>query len=230
MSDAERLSVVEGYDRWSEVYDTDGNPLFLLEGPVVRAWFGDPAGLVVADVGCGTGRHTDWLVRAGAKVVAVDASEGMLERARARVGAHPGAVLCRHALPARLPLYDGACDAVLCALVGEHLTDLDAAFAEFARVLRPGGMMVFTALHPAMNLRGLTARFFDPTTGGEVRVEAFEYTMSDYLMPMIRAGLVPEEIVERAADEETARVAPRAGKYLGWPMLMAVRGKAKGLK
>ena len=84
MGDPERLSVQEGYDRWSKVYDTDGNPLFVLEEPIVRDWLGNVAGRVVADVGCGTGRHAAWLADAGARVVAFDVSEGMMARAKAR--------------------------------------------------------------------------------------------------------------------------------------------------
>ncbi|HUU82562.1 MAG TPA: methyltransferase domain-containing protein [Phycisphaerae bacterium] len=222
MTEANHLPVREGYDRWSEVYDTDGNPLFVLEEPIVRRWLSDVGGRRVADIGCGTGRHTRWLVEAGASVVALDLSTGMMQRAVEKIGR--GRVLfCRHALPTPLPLADGSCDHVLFALVGEHVEQLTEAFADFRRVLVPGGSVIMTALHPAMNLAGLTARFWDPHDGSEVRVSAFEPTMSDYLMAVLKAGLEVTEIVERKADEETARVAPRAAKYLGWPMLLAVR-------
>ena len=228
MGDPERLSVQEGYDRWSKVYDTDGNPLFVLEEPIVRAWLGDVAGLVIADVGCGTGRHAAWLAHAGARVVALDISEGMMARAKA-CATGEGVLFCRHALlPSPLPLADGSCDHVLFALVGEHVERLTETFADFRRVLVPGGTVIFTALHPAMNLVGITARFFDPETGGEVRVKAFEYSLSDYVMAAVNGGLQLVDIVERTADERTARLAPRAEKYLGWPMLLAVKAAKPG--
>jgi len=47
----------QGYDRWSEVYDSDGNPLVALEEPEVIRMMGEVRGLRVADVGTGTGRH-----------------------------------------------------------------------------------------------------------------------------------------------------------------------------
>ena len=59
--------VREGYDRWSAVYDHDANPLQALEEPRVREALGDPRGREVLDLGCGTGRHTAWLVEAGAR-------------------------------------------------------------------------------------------------------------------------------------------------------------------
>jgi len=222
MTEPVQLPVRQGYDAWSRVYDTEGNPLLALEEPVVRRWLRDVSGRLVADVGSGTGRHTRWLAAAGARVIALDLSEGMMARAVARAGG--GRVLfCRHRLPDALPLDGDTCDHVLCALVGDHIQRLDEMFAEFRRVLAPGGSLVFTVLHPAMNLNGLTARFYDPDTGGEVRVAAFEHTFSDYVMAVVRGGLELDEIVERTADEETARRAPRARKYLGWPMLLAIR-------
>ena len=57
-------SVRNGYDRWAAVYDHDANPLQALEEPIVRDAIGDPHGLDVLDLGCGTGRHALWLVRA----------------------------------------------------------------------------------------------------------------------------------------------------------------------
>ena len=78
----EHLSTREGYNRWSSIYDSDGNPLIALEEPLVDRLLGDIAGLDIIDLGCGTGRHALRLATAGAKVQAVDFSEQMLARAR----------------------------------------------------------------------------------------------------------------------------------------------------
>ena len=216
------VPVQQGYDAWARVYDTEGNPLIALEEPVVRAWLGDVVGRRIADVGCGTGRHAVWLAQAGAEVVALDFSEGMMSRAIAKVGA--GRVrFCQHRLPDPLPLAEGSCDYVLFALVAEHVEQLEQAFGELARVLVPGGQVVFTALHPAMNLAGITARFLDPDSGDEVRPAAFEYSIADYVNAALGSGLTLAEMVERKATEESARIAPRAAKYVGWPMLLAMR-------
>ena len=48
------LSAREGYDRWAEVYDTDGNPLIALEERHLDRLLGAVEGLAVVDVGCGT--------------------------------------------------------------------------------------------------------------------------------------------------------------------------------
>jgi malonyl-CoA O-methyltransferase len=217
-----KLDARTGYDRWAQVYDTEDNPLVRLEGPVVREWIRDPAGRRIADVACGTGRHTLWLAEAGAVVHAYDASAGMIEKAREKLANHD-VRLAEHALPNALPVEDDFFDGVLFALVADHIADLTGAYRELHRVLKPGGWLVSTVLHPAMNLLGLTARFWDPVTGEEVRVDAFEHTYADYVMAPLKARFRIEEIAERKADAELAKVAPRAEKYIDWPMLLAMR-------
>ena len=95
---------------------------------------GDVAGRRVLDLGCGKGRFSRHLRRAGANVVGLDPSPAMLAGA---VG------LSRiQASAARLPLADGGFDAVIAVEVFEHLADIDAALGEIHRVLRPGGLIV----------------------------------------------------------------------------------------
>jgi ubiquinone/menaquinone biosynthesis C-methylase UbiE len=222
MADRIHLDAQSGYDRWSLVYDGELNPLVMLEEPVVRAWLDAPQGLRIADVGCGTGRHALWLAQAGAAVEAFEFSAGMMAKARAKL-AGVGVRLHEHKLPASLPVPDSTFDVALLALVADHLADLGTTFRDLRRVIKPGGQVVFTVLHPAINLLGITARFTDPESGSEVRVEAYEHTYADYVMAVLKAGLQIEEIVERKADAELAVRTPRAEKYLGWPLLLAMR-------
>jgi malonyl-CoA O-methyltransferase len=216
-----RLSSRAGYDCWAEIYDAELNPLVVAEEPVVREWLADPAGLRVADVGCGTGRHAIWLADAGALVDAFESSTGMMAKAREKLSGS-GVRFHEHTLPDQIPADDSSFDVALLALVADHLADLPAAFRELRRVLKPGGRLMFTVLHPAMNLLGLTARFVDPDSGAEVRVDAFEHTYADYVTAPLNAGLSIGRIVERSVDEALVRKAPRAEKYLGWPLLLAM--------
>jgi GMP synthase-like glutamine amidotransferase len=96
-----------------------------------------PAGAVVLDVGCGTGRALPHL---GAGAVGIDATPEMLGVARDRS--------TRLALAdgARLPLRDGAVDAVFAAGFVTHLDDPSAGLAELRRVTRTGGRLAI--FHP----------------------------------------------------------------------------------
>ncbi|MCP4591796.1 MAG: methyltransferase domain-containing protein [bacterium] len=222
MTDPIHVDTRSGYDRWATIYDEELNPLVLLEEPVVRAWVGEPKDLRVADVGCGTGRHAIWLATAGASVDAYDFSGGMLDKAGKKLADHQ-VRLHEHALPDPIPAEDATFDVTLLALVADHLEDVESAFRELRRVTRPGGQVLFTVLHPAMNLLGLTARFTDPDSGKEVRVAAHQHTYADYVMGALNADLLLEELVERKADQALVAKTPRAEKYLEWPLLLAMR-------
>ncbi len=214
-------SVRAGYDRWSLVYDHDANPLLALEEPFVRDAVGDPRGLRVLDLGCGTARHTLWLAAGGAQVTAVDFSAGMLAEARRKPGA-AGVRFVVHDLHQPLPFEAGSFDLVVSGLVLEHLRDLPGFFGEAQRVLAASGRAVVSTMHPAMFLRGSQARFTDPETGEVVQPGSVPHSLGDFVMAATRAGFTPEGIVERAADEAFAARFPRALKYVGWPMLVVL--------
>jgi ubiquinone/menaquinone biosynthesis C-methylase UbiE len=210
-----------GYDRWSAVYDHDANPLQALEGPVVRRAVGDPRGLSVLDLGCGTGRHALWLAEAGASVTAVDFSEGMLAQAREKPGAATVRFLA-HDLHQPLPFPAGTFDLVVSGLVLEHLRDLDLFFGEARRVLKPGGRAVVSAMHPSMFLRGSQARFTDPVSGELVQPGSIAHPIGAFVMSAVRAGFALAAIDEVAPDTEFAGRFPRAANYIGWPMLIVL--------
>lgn len=215
-------NVRTGYDRWAVVYDHDLNPLIGLEEPHVHVALGDVRGLSVLDLGCGTGRHALWLAAAGADVTGVDFSEGMLAEARQKSGADAVRFLA-HDLHEPLPFADATFDRVVSGLVLEHLRDLGAFFGEMRRVVKPGGVAVVSAMHPAMMLRGSQARFTDPDSGEVVAVGSEPHTLGAFVMAAVRAGFRLDDVVEAAPDAAFAERYPRAAKYVGWPMLVVLR-------
>jgi SAM-dependent methyltransferase len=105
-------------------------------------------GGVVVDAGCGTGRAVPGLresVGPFGKVLAVDVTPEMLARARPRCEAARAALVLADAR--RIPLGDGAADAVFAAGLVTHLPDTTAGFRELARITRPGGKLVL--FHPS---------------------------------------------------------------------------------
>lgn len=216
------LPAREGYDRWAEIYDSEDNSLIALEQPRVDELLGDISGLDVADVGCGTGRHSLRLAARGARVTALDFSEGMIDRIRQKPGWEQIQIV-NHDLTRQMPFGNGSFDRVLCALVLEHIKELQHFFAELRRICRPDGYIVLSTLHPAMMLRGITARFTDPTTGRETRPQSHTGQISDYVMAAVNAGLRIDHLSEHAVDEAMAARSVRAAKYLNWPMLLMMR-------
>ena len=215
-------SVQAGYDRWAQVYDHDANPLQALEEPVVWRAVGDPSRLRTLDLGCGTGRHSLWLAKSGAKVTGLDFSAGMLEEARRKPGGDR-VQFVQHDLHLPLPFSDGEFDLVVSGLVLEHLRELDHFFSEARRVLRAGGRAIVSAMHPAMFLRGSQARFTDPITGELVQPGSNEHSVGEFAMAAVRAGFTLSAIDEVRPESTFAAKFPRAEKYVGWPMLVVLQ-------
>lgn len=101
-----------------------------------------PAGRDVLDIGTGTGDLLRMLCERGARrVVGLDFTPDMLAVAHERAAPLPTSQLVAgDAL--RLPFHDSSFDRVTNAFVLRNLSDLPAAFAEMARVLRPEGRLV----------------------------------------------------------------------------------------
>ena len=126
-------------DRWDEM-----RRAFFGEG--VRRAAVDAAGIrpgqVVADVGTGTGFVAKAAIDAGARVIGIDNSEGMLAQVRERFAGQ--AFEARQGDTDALPLADGEMDAVLGNMVLHHAPDPAGAIREMVRALKPGGRLVIT--------------------------------------------------------------------------------------
>lgn len=216
------LETAHGYDLWAASYDVDGNPLVALETIHLPPLLPTLHGLRVLDVGCGTGRHALSLAGQGATVTGVDFSEGMLRVARDKPGAASVRWVC-HDLGVALPFNDSDFDLAVCALVLDHVPDVEGFFSRVRRVCRSGAPMVVSVMHPAMMLRGVQARFHDESTGREIRPRSAPNQLSDYVIGAQRAGWRIEHLGEHAADEALAARFPRAARYVGWPMLVTMR-------
>jgi 2-polyprenyl-6-hydroxyphenyl methylase/3-demethylubiquinone-9 3-methyltransferase len=96
----------------------------------------------ILDVGCGGGIFTEALARAGAQVVAFDASERSLQAAREH--AHQGGLRIDYRIALAEDFRpDGTFDAVMAVDVLEHVEDVDATLAMCASALEPGGTFGF---------------------------------------------------------------------------------------
>lgn len=108
-------------------------------------------GLAVLDVGCGSGRYMLHALRRGAaRVIGVDLSPSMLERAGTELATfQPGTEvdLIQGSLAA-LPVPDARANLTICALVIGHLDNLQPSLAELCRVTRPGGTLLCSDVHP----------------------------------------------------------------------------------
>ncbi|MFF9126506.1 class I SAM-dependent methyltransferase [Streptomyces sp. NPDC014889] len=169
------------YDSFAEAYSAENENNLVnayYERPAVLALAGDVAGRRILDAGCGSGPLSAALRDRGALVTGIDASAGMLELARRRLGDDVNL----HVVDLRdpLPFDDGAFDDVVASLVLHYLEDWGPTLAELRRVLRPGGRLIASVDHPfvAYTFQDPRPDYFATTS------YAFDWTFNGQSVPM----------------------------------------------
>ena len=141
---------------------------------------------LIVDAGCGTGHASRELKRlyARALVIALDIAPGMLRAAaRQRGWLRRFERVCADAL--RMPLADASVDLLYSNLMLQWCDDLEALFAEFRRVLKPGGLLTFSTFGPD-TLKELRAAW--ASVDAHTHVHRF-IDMHDIGDALVRAGL-----------------------------------------
>ena len=185
----------------------------LYERPTTLALLPAVNGIDVLDAGCGHGWYADWLARHGARVIAVDRSAAMIALAQTRLKGR-ARMIQGDVSDLRDVLADATFDLVLSSLVLSslvlhYLADLSAVFAECARLLRPGGTLVFSTHHPVHEQTGiltpgyLKAELIEEEWGwlGET-MRYYRRPLRDLTDPLADAGFVIERICEPTPGEE----------------------------
>lgn len=185
-----------GYAAWAATYDEPGNPVIALEESAVwSAIEAFPPGQAL-DAACGTGRHARHLLSLGHDVTGIDLTQEMLQRASTNA---PEARFLEADLR-EIPAADEAFDLVVCGLALAHLEDMRDGVAELGRVLKPGGQLVISVLHPfQVHLGWHTA--FEDAEGQRGFVREHGHTHADYLAVFRAARLEVAGCAEPRLDD-----------------------------
>lgn len=144
------LSIYDTVEPWWDPADRLFAPLRAL-APARMAYLdriGRPvAGQAVLDVGCGGGFMTAPLAAAGGTVVGVDIAQGALDAAASHLSRHGLSADLRLGTGASLPVETRSVDLVVCTDVLVHVPDPRAVVLEIGRVLRPGGVLLFSTIN-----------------------------------------------------------------------------------
>ena len=183
------------YDLWADSYPAVAhNPLMRVEQSVVEPILFQLRAVRALDVGTGSGRYLPLLRATGAAVVAgVDFSIAMLAR-----GSRTGKV-CGDACA--LPFRRSAFDVVNASLMVGDIADLPGWAREIARVLAPGGHLVYSDFHPSWTQHGWSRTF--RAANGEMHEVGFHpHAIDDHLAALDAAGLRVRAIREPRFKDE----------------------------
>lgn len=230
MSSDREFSYDEIADRYAAGVDTAPyNALY--ERPAMLGMLPPVDGLRVLDAGCGSGPYCELLLDRGAHVTGVDESAGMLAHAR-RCLAGRNVDLHRADLRGPLPFADGSFDGIVSALVLHYLRDWSTTLAEFRRVLRPDGWLLFSTGHPAADVaRYRPARYLEVEAQEDVikwagRVRFYRRPMSRIVNDLVEAGFVIERIEEAEPTDAFRDAKPEAyARILGQPEFLFIRAR-----
>ncbi|KAA3648653.1 MAG: class I SAM-dependent methyltransferase [Chloroflexi bacterium] len=244
---AEDKSIGErSYEQFAERYAEYGEckpHKAYLETPATRSLIPDVQGWHILDAGCGPGQHSAWLLEQGAALVtATDVTPDFIRLAKehlAPYGKRTNVVQADLTQPLDF-MEDKQCDMVLCQLVLHYIKDWLPVCGEFFRVLKPGGVLVFSTGHPfgdwlwVSRMYGQhnyfdTVQFDAQWSGfGEPRptIRSYRRPLEEILNPFLRAGFELEKVVEAQPNEEFANSDPKRYERLKHtPSFLCIRAR-----
>jgi len=218
----DELPPAEAYRLWAPRYPPRAHTLLMqIEQNAILEALPPVRAQRVIDLACGTGRYALALGPEAAWVVGVDLSLDMLSLAPASFWRVQGDLRA-------IPLRSACAEIVVCGLAIGHVRELPAAVAEMARVLVPGGHVVYSDLHPDARSRGWR-RDFRAADGRRYAVAFSTHHETAHREALRAAGLSPEVVREVGVGEEIARADREAARFRRrWgdaPVVLVIRAR-----
>lgn len=127
-----------------------GSYEFKIQLPVILNLLGDLQGKSLIDIGCGPGVYSVEFAKRGADVLGVDISQKMLDKARNNASTANVKLTLRKSDAHSLPSTDGLFDIAVLILMNLNTKVVE----EVARILKPGGLLLFSDTHPMIESKG----------------------------------------------------------------------------
>jgi ubiquinone/menaquinone biosynthesis C-methylase UbiE len=176
----------QAYNSWASQYDTNENKTRDLEGKALREVLSAISFTNCLEIGCGTGKNTEWLALKTEQMTAVDLSEEMLWKARDKVQS-PNVEFVQADINSDWTFTEKKFHLVGFSLVLEHIENLDHIFEKANKKLVDGGYVYVGELHPFKQYMGSKARF--ETEEGLQVVQCFNHHISEFIQLAEKHGL-----------------------------------------
>lgn len=197
------MSIKEAYNIWSNQYDTNINKTRDLEARAIREILSVIPFVNCLEIGCGTGKNTEWLLTKAKKITAVDLSEEMLGKAKEKIKSDRVQFI-QADINKNWAFTNENYDLITFSLVLEHIENLDEIFRKVSEILNPGGYIYLGELHPFKQYTGTKASF--ETDEGLQIVECFNHNLSDFTSAANKYGLKISEINEYFDDDDRTTI------------------------
>ncbi|CAH0540988.1 class I SAM-dependent DNA methyltransferase [Vibrio marisflavi] len=193
-----------------------------LERPSHQAMFPDLQGKHVLDLGCGPGVYAQYMTERGAKVTSIDVSQDMVDIVRGKLGEKVKAY--RQDLNLGLPEEQtDQYDLVVSPLAVHYLEDLTTLFNDIKRVLKKGGLFLFSTHHPMIDFQfSPSGNYFQQEMltqewdiiGKPVEVRFYRRSFTQIFQYITQAGFAVVEFNEGCPAESMKDSSPESYKLL----------------
>jgi len=178
--------IINDYDAWAYQYDSNINPTRDLDKAITKKSLSNLNFSNVLELGCGSGKNTEWLITRANKLVGLDFSASMLNLARNKITSKK-VTFINADLNEKWPVNNNSFDLITINLTLEHIEILDHIFNSMFMKLTKGGKCFVCELHPKKQLAGSKARFEE--NGAEIILDVFQHSELDYVQSAEKAGL-----------------------------------------
>ncbi|MFK7807542.1 MAG: class I SAM-dependent methyltransferase [Saprospiraceae bacterium] len=193
------MSVSESYNSWADQYDAVINRTRDLDREATIEILRQYDFKSVLELGCGTGKNTEWIMTKAESIIGLDFSAEMLAIAKKKIDSRK--VEFKSAdLTQNWAIENESVDLVISNLVLEHIEDLNHIFAQANQKLADNGIFFISELHPFKQYAGSKARF--DTANGIKEITAFVHHTTDYTNSAKSHGFVMESIKEWFDNDE----------------------------
>ena len=177
--------IMNDYNKWAFQYDNNINLTRDLDKIVIKKSLVNLNFSNVLELGCGSGKNTEWLITRANKLVGLDFSKGMLDIARNKI-ISPKATFIEIDLNEKWGISNNSFDIATVNLTLEHIEILDHIFSSLFIKLIQGGKCFVCEIHPKKQLTGSKARF--EINGTEIILDVFQHSEEDYIQSAEKAG------------------------------------------
>ena len=197
------MSIQQGYNQWAAQYDTNENKTRDAEAIVLKHLLKNVQFNNCLEIGCGTGKNTEWLQTKATFLLGIDFSEAMLQQAEKKMLLSHVQLLQANILEP-WAFVQQSFDVVIFSLVLEHIEHLTSIFTKAAAALHKGGYMYVGELHPFKQYAGSKARYLDEN-GWQV-LTCYIHHVSDFINAGIDAGFEVNQVYEYFDEGDTPSI------------------------
>ena len=200
--------IIDKYNAWAHQYDYDINPTRDLDKSVTIESLSNIDFFKVLELGCGSGKNTEWLITKADKLVGLDFSKNMLDQARKKVKTDK-VTFINTDLNENWPVNDNSFDLATINLTLEHIETLDHIFNSLFMKLTQGGKCFVCELHPIKQISGSKARF--EKNGDEIALDVFYHSELEYIESAEKAGF---NLIVKKEWYDNKKTVPRLISFL----------------